>query len=139
MKIYQHIASRVAAIENCRNAGNVEWETKHSEVIRAIAREYLPSGGGVDSGARFRFGGSSAQKLILETSFHHMDEGGGYDGWTDHTVTVRPCLRSGIVLSISGRNENGIKEYLHDLFWTALNREIPNDDPVIVRATEGAR
>ena len=49
-----------------------------------------------------------------------MNENGFYDGWTDHTLTVRPSLVHGIELEISGRNRNDIKEYLHETFHSAL-------------------
>ena len=51
-------------------------------------------------------------------------ETGMYDGWTEHTVTVRPSLQFGFRLSISGRNRNGIKDYIAEVFGEILNTEV---------------
>jgi hypothetical protein len=53
-----------------------------------------------------------------------MDDVGYYDGWTEHTLTVRPSLAFGIDLKFSGRNRNQIKDYLHEVFHEALTHEI---------------
>jgi hypothetical protein len=93
-----------------------EWFDRHEDTIERIVRDFLPHGSGVDNGVKFDFDHSTGEKLVLHTSFHHMDENGFYDGWTDHTVTVRPSLRFGFDLSVSGRNRNEIKDYLADCF-----------------------
>jgi hypothetical protein len=48
---------------------------------------------------------------------------GFYSGWTDHTVIVRPSFR-GINVRISGRDRNGIKEYLAETYDYALTQEV---------------
>lgn len=136
--LFQHLAARVNAIANCKRAGNKEWIARHAAVIRGLVREYMPSGSGIDSGTRFRSDLSRDSLLAFETSFHHMHDGGAYDGWTEHMVRVRPCLMFGFTLSISGPNRNDIKEYLRDVFSAALERELSNDDPAILRAMERA-
>ena len=50
-----------------------------------------------------------------------------YDGWTNHTLTVRASLQFGIDLTISGRNRNQIKEYLYETFQCALTDLIDYD------------
>jgi hypothetical protein len=50
-----------------------------------------------------------------------MNDGGFYDGWTEHTVVVTPSFR-GINLRISGRDRNQIKEYLYETYDYALTR-----------------
>jgi hypothetical protein len=52
-----------------------------------------------------------------------MNEQGSYDGWTEHTVIVTPSLAMGYRLRITGRDRNGIKEYMHDVFNAALNED----------------
>lgn len=123
-KVYQEIASRLNAIENCEKRENWEWRDKHEEAIREIARNHLPSGSGIDTGTRIDFDKSNPEKIVLLMSYHHMNENGMYDGWTDHTITVRPSLQFGFNLTISGRNRNDLKDYLHEVYEHALNREI---------------
>jgi hypothetical protein len=118
--IYQHIASALVAIGNCRRNGNTEWEERHRERIEKMVREHLPSGGGFDSGTSFDEDSSSADRLVFDTSFHHMHESGMYDGWTDHQVVVKPSLAFGFTLRITGKDRNGIKEYLADCFDLSL-------------------
>jgi len=123
MKIYQHIATRLAAIINCVEAQNKEWEEKH----RAFLNNSLissPSGSGIDSGTKFDWDGSEPNSLRFFTAFHHMDEGGGYDGWTEHSIVVHPDLQFGFTLHVSGKNRNGIKEYLVDTYYEWLNSEV---------------
>ena len=121
--LYKHIVSSVVARANCQKTGNTEWELKHAETLETIARECLPSGSGIDNGTQIDLDASTEDKIVLTTAFHHMDDGGYYDGWTDHTVTVTADLLSTISLKISGRNRNEIKDYLYDVFLCELMRE----------------
>lgn len=50
-----------------------------------------------------------------------------YDGWTDHTVIVTPSLRSGFDIRITGRDRNQTKEYLYEVFDSALREVIDFD------------
>ncbi len=86
MKLYQKLASTIAAIENCKRSGNTEWLDKHEDTLKALM-DQMPSGSGFDNGTTLS-DKSTCEKLIFETNFHHMEDGGGYDGWSDHTVTV---------------------------------------------------
>jgi hypothetical protein len=56
-----------------------------------------------------------------------MNDGGFYDGWTEHTITVTPSFIGSMNIKISGRDRNQIKDYLHDVFSTALTEEINED------------
>jgi hypothetical protein len=78
--------------------------------------ELLPSGSGIDSGVKFDWQRSTKDKLIFTFGFHHMDEHGGYDGWTEHMLVIRPDLQEGFTLTIGGKDRNHIKEYLYQLF-----------------------
>ena len=120
--IISEIASVLQAIDNCRKMGNNEWLVKHEETIHHIERNLLPSGSGIDSGTRIDRDASNATKIVLLCSFHHMDEHGGYDGWTEHKIIVRPAFDS-IDLSISGRNRNDIKSYLAEVYHYCLTSE----------------
>lgn len=114
MKTYQRIASLLGAIDNCKKSDNLEWEYRHAQTIEDIMQG-SPSGSGFDNGT-FLSEKSTPDKLVFDTSYHHMNECGMYDGWTEHTVTVRPSLAFGYVLSVSGRDRNDIKEYIADTF-----------------------
>lgn len=123
--LYKILASSVGARLNCladekRTGKTHEWTEKHAEAIEKNVKNFLPHGSGIDSDIVFDFYKSNAEKLVFHFSFHHMNENGFYDGWTDHTLTVKPSLQFDIDLSISGRNRNDIKEYLHQTFSAAL-------------------
>lgn len=112
------------------NPRNPEWFDKHTDSIEELVRQHMPSGSGFDSGTTLDLDASHAEKLVFRTSFHHMDEGGYYDGWTYHTVTVTPSLSGQFNLRISGRNRNDIKDYMYETFSYALGKEVRiPDDP----------
>lgn len=123
-KLAYVIASLAAAIRNCEKSGNAEWKAKHSEKLDRLVREHMPSGSGFDAGTHIDLDRTGAERITFSTSFHHMDENGCYDGWTDHVVTVRPCLIGGLRVKVSGRDKNGIKDYIAECFDMALSREI---------------
>jgi hypothetical protein len=131
-KLYEHIASATQARLNCIAEENRTGEPhdstlKHTETIETFIEEFMPSGSGVDNGVTFDFEKSNGEKLVFNFGFHHMDENGMYSGWTEHVLTVKPSLQFGIELTISGRNRNDIKEYLHELFHSALTDLIDYD------------
>jgi len=114
------LASAIDAYKRCEKNGNKEWSERHSDTIRKLAREFLPSGSGFDSGTKVDIARSTADVLYLETSYHHMHESGMYDGWTEHTVTVKPSLVFGFTLRINGPDRNGFKDYAYEEFRDAL-------------------
>ncbi len=118
--LYSESASLIQARLNCIASGNSDWKVRHEERIIGIVKNQLPSGSGIDSGTKLDLDKSHADKIVLHTAFHHMDEGGGYDGWTEHTITITPSLSGSFHLRISGRDRNSIKEYLADTYHYAL-------------------
>ena len=123
--IAEQIAHKLVAIENCEKSENWEWRDRHAQDLVEIVKNG-PSGSGWDCGTSFDRDKSEPNKLVFFGSFHHMDEMGGYDGWTDHTITVRPDFVSKLDIKISGRDRNGIKDDLHQLFYwwlTATHEE----------------
>lgn len=122
--LYSELASAIGAYKNCEQSGNTEWKHRHHDWIEHMQENLLPSGSGIDCGTTIDLERSHMEKLVLNTSFHHMDDNGYYDGWTEHTVTVTPSFTSGVNLRISGPNRNDIKEYLHEVFYTALTADI---------------
>lgn len=118
--LYVILATMLQSRANCKARNNPEWFDTWSELIGRIEKGILPSGSGVDNGTKIDLDKSSDDQIVLTAGFHHMDENGMYDGWTDHTIRVRPSLSFGFTVSISGRNKNGIKEYLSDLYHSAM-------------------
>ena len=120
--VASEIYSRLMAIESCKKSNNAEWLDKHTEKLIELEKR-LPSGSGIDCGTKIDTRDLKANQFKLTLSFHHMDENGFYDGWTDHVITVRPSF-GGLDLTISGKNKNDIKEYLLDTYYYALTEEI---------------
>lgn len=126
--VVKEIASKVQARLNCIQSGNTEWKLKHEQHAEALCKGFLPSGSGVDTGTKLDFDKSTAEKLVFTFGYHHMNENGMYSGWTDHKAIVTASLVFGIEIKITGRNRNGIKEYLNDRFDSDLSREIKWDE-----------
>lgn len=118
-RLAQAIATAVTAWNNCLDSGN-DWADVWSERLDNIERECLPSGSGFDSGTTIERDKCNGQRLVLTTGFHHMNEHGYYDGWTQHTVTIRPSFVTGLDITISGRNRNDIKSYIAEMMHGAL-------------------
>ncbi len=130
--MYKTIAQLVGARINCLNtvesrmqSTTKEWAITHGDRILDLVKEHAPSGSGFDRGTVIDLDKSTADRLVFHTSFHHMDEHGSYDGWTDHTVTVTASLALGFDFKISGRNRGEIKEYISDAFHTFLSTDVP--------------
>ena len=117
--VIQAIAAAVAARENCIKSGNAEWQDKWEDRLHSLQKQ-LPSGSGIDSGTRIDIDASSGRKIVLLASFHHMNDVGMYDGWTEHKVIVTPAF-DGVDIVITGRNRNEIKDYLVETFDHALS------------------
>lgn len=124
--VRDEIASCCEALRNCEKSGN-DWAARWRERIARIEREILPSGSGIDSGTRIDAARSGFRRIVLETSFHHMNEGGYYDGWTEHRITCDAAFHLGTLIRVSGRDRNGIKEYLAELFDDVLAQQFPTD------------
>jgi hypothetical protein len=118
--LYAAIASLLSTIERCKKTGNDEWRDRHRDTLDTMLKEHLPSGSGIDRGSELLFDECKSNKLVFSADFHHMNDVGYYDGWSNHTVVVTPSLEHGAVLKITGRDRNDIKDYLHDVFHTTM-------------------
>lgn len=98
-----------------------EWVADAKRNLQKLAAE-LPSGSGLDNGTGIDVDASRPDKIVLLTAFHHMNEDGMYDGWTEHKITVKPSFVFGLDIAISGRDRNEIKEYLAQAFDHALSK-----------------
>lgn len=132
--IAYHISSLLTAMENCqkridhpfsdddKNTAHL-WFTEHRKTIERLVSEHMPSGSGFDNGTYFDDDNSTPERLIFRTSFHHMNDTGMYDGWTDHKVIVTPSF-TGFNIRITGINRNDIKDHIYEMFTNALETEI---------------
>lgn len=125
MKNYQIIAQNL--IRLAHRAEDILSTKSEMHDIRAglikFVREHFPSGSGVDNGTELNWDKTSPEHLVFNTAFHHMDENGTYDGWTHHEVHVSASLSYGIKVRVTGQNRNNIKEYLEEIYDTALEAE----------------
>jgi hypothetical protein len=124
-KLYQEIAARLIARENCRKTGNEEWYATHTARLIGLARKHLPRGSGIDDGSRLDVERSTQNRLVITFGYHHMTEG-MYDGWTEHEAIVTPSLFHEIDIRITGRDRNGTKDYLHDVLRECLTQTLPD-------------
>lgn len=122
MKVYQVIARALGARIRCEQANNREWIVKHQDRIDELVEDF-PHGSGYDSGTKLD-DSSTEERLVFNTAFHHMNENGMYDGWTEHQVIVTPSLETGYSMRITGRDRNQIKEMMADDFHMALDKDI---------------
>lgn len=123
----EQISTTIEARENCERLNNTEWHARHEQTLEELA-DLLPSGSGIDTGTKIDLDESKPDKLVLTFSYHHMDDCGGYDGWTDHSVIVTPALRGQFRLRITGRNRNDVKEYLYQVYEDALRQTVEFDN-----------
>lgn|SRR5690606_8853768 len=128
--LYQALAFKLLARETCRKIGNDEWARRHTEEAMQLARQYMPSGSGFDVGTVLDSDKSTPNRLVFHTSYHHMNDGGFYTKWTDHTITVLPSLCHGIgdmkitTGGLRGFDKNLWITYAHDVFFDALMAEV---------------
>lgn len=125
--VYSEIARAIEARANCIAKGNDEWKLNHEYYADAITKEFMPSGSGIDSGVKIDWQETTSKKLVFTFGFHHMNDGGYYDGWTEHSLIVQASLAHGLSLRITGKDRNQIKEYLYDLFSSALEQEFDTE------------
>jgi hypothetical protein len=126
LPLYQVLAGKVAWAP----PAGTDFVFQRDAEIRRLVDE-LPSGSGWDNGTKIDLAASRAERLVLYGSWHHMNENGYYDGWTDHSIIVTPSLAHGFTLRITGPNRRDIKDYLHETFDFALRREVEEFVPYI--------
>jgi hypothetical protein len=121
--LYSKIASALQAYNNC-----IKSDALHPREAIWLARltnlkDILPAGSGFNSGSYLDIDASTPDKLVFVTSFHYMNDSGYYDSRSDHTVIVTPSLIFGFNTRISGVNQKGIKEYIHERFCEVLSQD----------------
>ena len=117
-KLYQKIASSINALNNCIKTNNTVWIDKHTDNLKDY-ENLLPSGSGFDSGTNIDIDNSDNKKIVLYTSFHHLNDNGYYVKWTDHKIIIKPSFND-FDIKITGINYNDIKDYIGDVFYYCL-------------------
>ncbi|MGL5923763.1 hypothetical protein [Chroococcidiopsis sp.] len=113
--------------------------------LSQLADRHLPQGSGFDNGTKIDIDRSISadqvdgrkyrkERLVFTTSFHHMNEWGEYDGWTDHDVFIHPSFK-GFEVSVRGRNRNDIKTYVAEDFDRCLSVVVDRDGNEIQEKT----
>jgi len=97
-KLYQILSGSVAARLNClateeRTNEKHDWTDKNTDTIETLVKNFMPSGSGIDCGTKIDLDQSTGEKLVFHFGYHHMNENGFYDGWTEHKLTVTPSLQ----------------------------------------------
>ena len=121
-----------AAVDQYNQA--VEWFNRWEDRLQRM-QDVLPSGSGLDHGTEILLGDpgesikrrSTGERLVFETSFHHMNDNGMYVKWTDHLLVVTPSLMFDFEIRVGGRDHNDIKDYIRETFDQALRVEYPDN------------
>ena len=126
IKVYQEISRKFSLYNR-----NLDHYNKILKPIEYYVKKYLPSGMGmgvgVDNGSDFDFDyeKSKENKLIFNSSFHPMNDGGYYISWIPFKIVVVPCLSFGYDIKIIGKFKNPYdKDYLLVSFCSALDTNI---------------
>ena len=117
-----HIACAVNSMARCNSNGNA-YADKWESLLAHIEKDILPRGSGFDCGCRIERSPRNPAYVQIAFSFHHMDESGRYDGWTEHTATFKPDFETGFSLHLSGKDHNSAKEYFSDILSELLSRD----------------
>lgn len=115
MIIAEALSRAIVSGRNAEASGNTVWAEKWQARIADIM-DGAPWGSGFDNGTHLGSGHKqSDRRLTFATSFHHMSDGGFYDGWSDHIITIDATF-TGLGVKVSGRNRNDIKDYIAEVF-----------------------
>ena len=121
--VYQEIATLIVAIKNCQKSGNEEREDRHTERLRYIQRNYLPSGSGFDGGCAIDIHRSNDKKIIIGSAYHPMNDDGFYTDWIYFEVIVTPSFQ-GCDVRVNGpfyrHNAIDLKDYVTEVFENSL-------------------
>lgn len=121
--LYKAIAIALGARSRCLTNHNLTWTDTWTYRLIAF-RNQLPHGSGIDGGIHIEYDTTKPNQFQITFGFHHMNDHGFYTEWTEHVITVKPSFIYDFELKISGRDKNNIKDYLHDLFDSALREMV---------------
>ena len=119
--LYRKLAQYIEARENCIKNKNDDWTDKWDEKIDKIINN-LPHGSGIDGKTEIDLEKSNSNRIVINSEFHHMNDGGFYDGWTNFTIVIKPSLAHLFELQIKGKfgKYQDTRGYLEELFGTTF-------------------
>lgn len=121
----QRLAGLIAARLNCIKNKNDNWQDAHEYSIEEIIKEHLPQGSGIDGETAIDYGKSKPDRIVINSSYHVMNENGLYAGWIDYKVIITPSLQFGFELNIVGnfsaKKQLGLRDYLYQAYEHALS------------------
>ena len=120
--ILRAFSEALQAMRNCEKSGNAEWRERWIDYIAKLQSE-LPHGSGLDGKVEFILDKCNSRRVVIFVEFHHMKHG-YYVGCTDHEI-VATATHCGTHIRVTGRDRNGIKDYLAELFYDALTQPAP--------------
>jgi len=117
---YSRYASANNAMQYCIKQGLEEMAGNWQEQLAGLIDD-LPHGSGIDGDWSHEFKNG---KIILNNSFHVMDDAGFYDGWIDFAAVISPSLQFGADVSISGNfgKHQDLKGYLAEIIGEAIEQ-----------------
>ena len=95
-RLIDRIAGHADARINCIETDN-DWLDHHTDIIKSMS-DLLPYG--FDSGSAIDIEESNGEKIVIRTSFHHMNSVGYYCGWSEHVLTITASLIHGTKINI---------------------------------------
>ena len=120
--LYKLFAEAIGAYKRSETGEYGNWLAIWENRLKTL-EGLMPSGSGIDCGTKLDLDASSEDRLVFNVSFHHMNDVGYYDGWTEHEIVVTGSLAFGIALKLSGRDRNQIKDYLYEVYDVALKEK----------------
>lgn len=123
--LYKNIACNLEIINRCAESHPHAVDAAKDRNVHLV-ENFMPHGSGIDAGIKLLAEESNKNKIVFQFCFHHMNDGGFYDGWTEHKAIVTPSLQFDFDLKITGRDRNDVKEYLYEIISHALETECEN-------------
>jgi hypothetical protein len=84
----------------------------------------LPSGSGFDAGCTIDWEKSGKDSVIVQFSYHRLNENGYYDGWIDCCAGIKPDFW-GISVELYCPDED-LADYIHDTLAQSLTELVPD-------------
>jgi hypothetical protein len=123
--LYQELARKI----NGALTANEEWREVFAKDAKNLV-DMLPHGSGIDGDTKIDWDRSMGDNIVINASYHHMDDSGTYDGWTDFSVVVKPSLQYGLDVTVRGkfpRKYADTRDYLIETFQCALSARVTQE------------
>ena len=123
MQVYRQLAQWSRNYHQVQDEG---MRASYEEWITRLVREYLPYGSGIDAGVELDLNASSAERIVLVSSFHMLNDGGYYIGWWDFKVTITPSMVLDFNIRVSScqKDKRLLRPYIAELFSDSLSQVV---------------